>query len=159
VSSLAGRVRRLRLLLLIALGLIIFVAVSGVLARILSVPSAERSAITGLLQAQARGDAAGMVRQIYRCDESAACRQRAALDAAELRRPGSVKILELNASAGFSLGSTLGTARVAWRAGNALPVVQCVLVRRAGNAFSGLRVELREISRRIKSDRPCPARY
>jgi hypothetical protein len=70
-----------------------------------------------------------------------------------------VKILELGASAGFSLGSTVGTARVAWRAGNALPVVQCVRVRRAGNALSGFHVELLEISRRIKTDADCPARY
>ena len=51
-------------------------------------------------------------------------------------------ILEIQSSAGFSLGSTLGTARVAWRAGTSLPVVQCVRVKRAGNAISGLRVEL-----------------
>jgi hypothetical protein len=152
-------VRRLRLFLLIAIGLVVFLAVSAVLARVLSVDSAERSAITGLLQSEARGDAAGMARQIYRCNASAACRQRATENAMKLRRAGSVKILELNASAGFSLGSTVGTARVAWRAGNALPVVQCVRVRRAGNAISGLRVELLEISRRIKSNRACPARY
>jgi hypothetical protein len=145
--------------MLIAIGLVVFLAVSAVLARVLSVDSAERSAITGLLQSEARGDAAGMARQIYRCNQSAACRERAAEDAMTLRRAGSLKILELNASAGFSLGSTVGTARVAWRAGNGLPVVQCVRVRRAGNAISGLRVELLEISRRIKSNRGCPARY
>jgi hypothetical protein len=34
-----------------------------------------------------------------------------------------------------------------------------VLVRRAGNIFSGLRIELLKISRRITSDKDCPARY
>lgn len=151
--------RRLRLLLLIGLGLIVFLAISAVLARVLSLDSAERTAITGLLESQARGDAAGMIRQIYGCALNQACRRRAVQNASSLRRAGSVKILELNSSAGFSLSSTLGTARVAWRAGSALPVVQCVRVRRAGNAISGLHVELLEISRRIKTDGYCPARY
>ena len=151
--------RRLRLLALILLGLIVFLAISAVLARVLSVDSAERSAITSLVQAEARGDAPAMTRLIRGCAQDSACRRRALEDASRLRRVGSVKILELGSSAGFSFGSTLGTARVAWRAGNALPVVQCVLVRRAGNALSGLRVELLEISRRIKSDTACPARY
>lgn len=151
--------RRLSLLLLIVVGLLAFLAISAVLARVLSVDSAERAAITSLLQTEARGDTAGMIRQITGCARTQACRQRAAADAAKLRQPGNVKILELNPSAGFSLSSTLGTARVAWRAGSALPIVQCVRVRRAGNAVSGLRVELLEISARIKSDTGCPARY
>jgi hypothetical protein len=81
------------------------------------------------------------------------------VDVAYLKRSGSVLILQLTTSAGFSLGSTLGTARVAWRVGSALPIVQCVRVRRAGNALSGQRVELLEISVRIKTDGDCPARY
>jgi hypothetical protein len=50
-------------------------------------------------------------------------------------------------------------ARVAWQAGGSLPIVQCLRVRRAGNAVSGLRVELLELSRRIASDADCPARF
>ncbi len=151
--------RRLRLILLGLLGLIVFLAVSAVLSRVLSVDGAERAAITSLIQAQARGDAQQMIGQIRGCAQSSACRERVTADASSLRRAGQVNILELNPSAGFSLGSTLGTARVAWRAGNALPVVQCVRVRRAGNALTGLSLELLEISLRIKSDAGCPARY
>jgi hypothetical protein len=152
-------VRRLRLFVLIALGLVVFLFISAVLARVFSVDGAERAAITGLVQSEARGNTAAVIGQIHNCQQSPACRQRAAADASSLTRAGSIKILELNPSAGFSLGSTLGTARVAWRAGNALPVVQCVRVRRAGNALSGLHVELLEVSLRIKSDAGCPARY
>jgi hypothetical protein len=151
--------RRGQVLVLVALGLIVFLAISAVLARVLTVDGAERSAITLLLQDQARGDAAAMVGRIRGCAQEPACRRRAVLNATALRRPGKLVILELNPSAGFSLGSTLGTARVAWRAGGSLPIVQCVRVRRAGNALSGLRVQLLEISRRIKSDTSCPARY
>lgn len=151
--------RRRRVIALIALGVVVFFVISALLARVLSVDGAERSAITSLVQAEARGDARAMIDAIEGCRGSAACRQRVAQDARELTRTGSIAILALNPSAGFSLSSTLGTARVAWRAGNHLPVVQCVRVRRAGNALSGLRVELLKISARIKTDADCPARY
>lgn len=159
MASLPESVRRLKLILLVVVGLVVFLAISGVLARVLSIDGAERTAITSLIQAEARGSASGMIARLRGCAESPGCQRRAAEDASTLRRSGSVKILELNESAGFSLGSTEGTARVAWRAGAALPVVQCVLVRRAGNALTGLRIELLKVSRRIKSDTACPARY
>jgi hypothetical protein len=151
--------RRRYLLALIAVGVVCFLAVSALLARVLSVDGAERTAITVLLQAEAHGDAAAMAARIEGCRTSAFCRARVAQDAAALRRSGNVAILELNPSAGFSLSSTVGTARVAWRAGSSRPIVQCVRVRRAGNALSGLHVELIEISTRIKSDTACPTRY
>ena len=151
--------RRPLLIGTIALGLALFLVISALLARVLSVDGAEQSAITSLVQAEARGDATAVIAQIKGCSLSAACRQRATLDAAKLTRPGKVVVLELNQSAGFSLTSTIGTARVAWRAGNTLPVVQCVRVRRAGNVLSGLDVELLVVSRQIKTDADCPARY
>ena len=151
--------RRARLFLLIAIGVIVFLAISALLARVFSLDGAERSAITSLIQAEARGDARGMRDKIHGCAASPSCQARVAADAAALRRAGAVLILELNPSAGFSLGSTLGTARVAWRAGSALPVVQCVRVRRAGNALTGQHVELLEISARIRTSADCPQRY
>jgi len=146
-------------LILIAAGVVVFLVVSALLARAFSVGGAEQSAITSLLQAEARGDSAAIVARIRDCSPSAACRARAQTDAAALRSAGPVSVIKLDPSAGFSLGSTLGTARVAWRVGNGLPIVQCVRVRRAGNVLSGQRVELLEISRRIPSDKACPARY
>lgn len=151
--------RRRYLLLLIGLGVILFLAVSALLARVFSLDGAERAAVTSLVRAEAQGDSGAMLADIDGCRQSPACQARVARDAAKLAHPGSILILQLNLSAGFSLGSTLGTARVAWRAGNGLPVVQCVRVRRAGNALSGLRVELLEISLRIPSGNDCPARY
>jgi hypothetical protein len=146
-------------LALIALGVLLFVAISALLARAFSIDGAERAAITRLVQAEASGRAHAMTALISGCGRSSFCRSRVAADAAALRRPGRLSILELNLSAGFSLTSTLGTARVAWRAGKALPVVQCVRVRRDGNVISGLSVELLEISARITSGRDCPAHY
>jgi hypothetical protein len=144
---------------LVALGVVLFLVISALLTRALSVGDAEQAAITSLVQAEARGDAGTMIAEIKGCGGSRACRRRVTQDAATLARPGPVKVLDLNQSAGFSLVSTVGTARVAWRAGGALPVVQCVRVRRAGNVLSGLRVELLEISLRIKTSADCPRRY
>ena len=151
--------RRSYVLILIGLGVVVFLFVSALLARAFSIDGAEQSAITSLLQAEARGDAAGVVSRIRDCGQSAACQARAQTDAAALRTPGPVTVIKLDPSAGFSFGSTVGTARVAWRIGNGLPIVQCVRVKRAGNVLSGLRVKLLEVSRRIPSDKPCPVRY
>jgi hypothetical protein len=152
-------VRRAHILLLIAAGLVVFVAVSILLARVFSANGAEQSAITSLVQAESRGDAVAMIGQLSGCATSAACQQRAAIDAAQLRRPGALSILQLTPSTSFSLEGHVGIARVAWKTPASLPIVQCVRVRRAGNAISGLRVELLEISLRIRSDGDCPSRF
>jgi hypothetical protein len=141
----------------IVVGVVLFLAISAVLARVLSADGAERGAITALLTAEARGDVRGMIDRIDGCRQDPACRARAARNAAALKHAGSVSIIQLNPSAGFSLASTLGTARVAWNVGGSLPIVQCVRVRRAGNALSGLRIELLSITPRLAGDATCPA--
>jgi hypothetical protein len=151
-------VRRLRLLVIV-LVIAVFAFISALLARAFSVDGAERAAITRLVQTEARGDASAMTRLIVHCAGNPFCRSRVRSNAASLRRSGRVSILELNPSAGFSLTSTLGIARVAWRAGSSLPVVQCVRVRRAGDVISGLNVQMLEISRRISSGSDCPSRF
>ncbi len=140
----------------IVVGVVLFLAISGLLARVFSADGAERGAITSLLTAQARGDARGMIDRIDGCEQDASCRARAVRNAAALKHAGAVSIIQLSPSAGFSLTSTLGTARVAWNAGGSLPIVQCVRVRRAGNALSGLRIELLAISPKLAGDATCP---
>lgn len=151
--------RRLWVLVIGVVVLIVFLGVSAVLARVFSLDGAEDSAITVLVKDQAAGDRTGAISQIDGCARSVACRARVAANVAALAHPGGVSIIQIQPSAGFSLGETLGTARVAWKIGFSLPIVQCVRVRRAGNAVSGFRVELLEISLRIASDSACPARY
>ena len=143
----------------IAAAIVLFLVISALLARVLSANSAEQSAITALVMAEARGDTAGVIDAITGCHAAPACRRRASEVAAALRRPGAVSIIQLQPSTSFSIAGTSGTARVAWNVGGSLPIVQCVRVRRAGNAISGLRVELLEVSRRIKSDTACPAHF
>jgi hypothetical protein len=154
-----ARSRRRLYLVGIVLALLLFLVISAVLARVLSIDGTERTAITLLVKDEAAGNRSAMIGRIKGCDASAACRARVATDAAKLRRSGTVSILQLNPSAGFSLTSTVGTARVAWIAGSSLPVVQCVRVRRAGNALTGFHVEVLELSQRIASDSDCPTRY
>jgi len=146
-------------LIAIAVAVLAFLAISALLARVLSANSAEQSAITALVKAQARGDTGAIMDAITDCRATAACRRRATEVATTLRHPGIVSIIQIQPSTSFSIAGTLGTARVAWNVGGSLPIVQCVRVRRTGNVISGLRVELLEISRRIKSDSACPARF
>ena len=143
----------------IAAAVIVFLAVSAVLARVFSANSAEQSAITTLVKDEARGDAGAVIDDITGCRTSPACRKRASDNATALKHAGAVSIIQLQPSTSFSIAGTLGTARVAWNVGGSLPIVQCVRVRRTGNAISGLRVQLLRVSRRIKSDTACPARY
>ena len=154
-----ARSRRRLYLAGIILALLVFLVISAVLARVLSIDGTERTAITLLVKDEAAGNQSAMTSRITGCAGNAACHARVATDAARLRRSGAISILQLQPSAGFSLTSTVGTARVAWRAGSSLPVVQCVRVRRAGDALTGFHVELLRLSRRIASDANCPRRY
>ena len=139
--------------------MLIFLLISAVLARVLSIDGTEQTAITLLIKDEAAGNRSAMMARIRDCASSAGCRARVAYDASALRRPGTVSILQLQPSAGFSLTGTVGTARVAWTAGSSLPRVQCVRVRRAGDALTGFEVQLLELSRRIASGSNCPKRF
>jgi hypothetical protein len=151
--------RRATMISLIVAGVALFLIISALLARALSVGGAENSAITALVTDEARGDQAAVVADISGCAEQPACQARAAADVSALKRAGAVQIAQIQPSAGFSLSSTLGTARVAWLAGSSLPRVQCVRVRRAGDVLSGYRVELLKVSLRIRTNADCPAQY
>lgn len=151
--------RRATVIALILAGVAVFLIISALLARAFSVSGAEDSAITALVRAEARGDQAGVVAAVSGCGQRVACRVRAAANATALKRAGAVQIVQIQHSAGFSLGSTLGTARVAWLAGRSLPIVQCVRVRRGGSVLAGYRVELLEVSARIRTNADCPVHY
>ncbi len=142
-------------LLLIVTGGVLFLAISLVLARVWSVEGAETSAVTALVQAEARGDQSGMISRLSGCARDAVCLARVAGEAARLRQTGRISILALTPSAGFSLGATLGSARVAWKSQSSLPIVQCVRVRRAGDVIGGLQIELLAISSQLKGDADC----
>ena len=62
-----------------------------------------------------------------------------------------MQILTYTPSARLALTRQTGTGRVAWRAGDGLPVVQCVRVRRDG-PLTGGGVELLSVSAPIRGD-------
>src|SRR5262249_61561517 len=80
---------------LIAVCALLFVAVSVELARFLTVENAERNDAEMLIQAQARGDANGMLELLHGCRERPACVASVQANASRLRRSGAVKILSL----------------------------------------------------------------
>lgn len=151
--------RRRKIVSLIVVGVIVFLTLSALLARALNVGGAEDSAIGDLVRAEARGDLNGVIGLLDGCRALAPCRTRAAANVQALERAGTVSIIQIQPSAGFSPSSTVGTARVAWLVGSSLPRVQCVRVRRAGNLLKGFTIQLLRVSVRIKSDTACPRSY
>ncbi len=149
--------RRPARILLLALGLLVFLAISLGLARVLSADGAEQSAILALLRSQARGDASAMVRQLDGCARRPSCVADARATATRLRAPGTVVLVRLDASTSFSLGGHDGIARVVWKTPSHTTVVQCVDVHRGGDVVGGLSVELRALSRPIGHQAACPS--
>ena len=73
--------RRRSLLSLVAVGVVLFVAISIGLARVFGANGAEQSAITALVKAEAAGDQQGMVARIQGCAHSPSCQTRVAENA------------------------------------------------------------------------------
>jgi hypothetical protein len=140
--------------LLIAVGVVAFLAISLVLARYLTTENRERDAVYSLLKDQARGDARAMLARLDGCD--ARCRAAVQSDARRLKRPGEVKILAYDSSTSYALGGASGPTRVAWTIINRqLPVVQCVEVVRGGNVLTGATISLRRLSVPIDRQGTC----
>jgi hypothetical protein len=90
-----------------------FVAVSALLARMLTVGNAERRAVVAVVRAQP-----------------------------DARRSSDFRVLRFDGPGGLPLNGREGTARIAWKAGRALPVVQCVKLRTDGNPVTGYSVRV-----------------
>jgi hypothetical protein len=154
---------------LFAAVVVVVLAVSVVLARFLSVENVERDADLALVQAEARGDAAGMLDQLGGCrfawlastkERDGASRSCAAAVEANsgdrhLRRAGAVKILQLESTTAYSLFGATGKTRLAWTVIGSKPVVQCVQVRRTGNFLTGIHVQLVGLSAPIPGEGRC----
>jgi hypothetical protein len=139
----------------IVVGVVVFLAISALLARFLSTENTERDDVLAVLSAQARGDVAGILAGLDRCGEQPACVATERKNALALRRPGSVKILSLKSPTAYSLTGASGRTRVAWTVIGRLPVVQCVEVRRTGSALAGMTVSLRYLSAPIPNEATC----
>jgi hypothetical protein len=137
------------------LGVVVFLAISGLLARFLSTENTERDDVLAVLSAQGKGDVTGMLAGLGGCGEQPACAAAERMNAAALKRPGAVKILSLKSPTAYSLTGASGRTRVAWTVIGRLPVVQCVEVRRTGSVLEGMMVSLRYLSAPISNEGNC----
>jgi hypothetical protein len=147
-------VRRARVLIPLAFGLFVFIGLAVLLARGLTGSGSERAAVLALVRDQARGDADAVLGRLPACRKEPACAETTRDRVGELRRDGDVQILTYAPSTQLALTRKVGTGRVAWRAGEGLPVVQCVRVRREG-PLTGGSVELLSVSAPIAPDGGC----
>lgn len=154
------RGRRKTLRVLLAVGVILVLAISALLARFLSVENAERADDLALIQAEVKGNVPGMLSQLSGCRHSPSCVAAVRVNAANprLRRSGAVKILQLQSNTAYSLFGATGKTRLAWTVIGSLPVVQCVEVRRTGNFLNGIHVTLVGLSAAIDNEGICTKR-
>ena len=138
----------------VLLAVMLFGAASFLVARWLSTDGVERAKIERLLEAQGRGDADAMARELDRC--FSACRRRLEKLARELRKPEEkLRIARYDSKTSRALGEDGGPTRVVWFLGDDLPTVQCVEVRREGNPLTGPTVTLLRLSAPIGREAPC----
>jgi len=149
------RLPRGRRMAIVLVGAVLFLAISALLARYLSAENVERADILAVLRAQARGDAARELQLLDGCRAKPYCAATVRASAVRLKRPGAVKILSIKSPTAGSLTGATGTTRVAWTVIGTLPVVQCVLVRRTGNAVKGIDVALLSLSAPIGNEASC----
>lgn len=138
----------------ILIAVMLFGATSFLVARWLSTDGVERAKIERLLEAQGRGDADAMAREIDSCFSG--CRNRLEKLARRLRQPGAeLRIARYDSKTSRALGEQSGPTRVVWFLGDDLPTVQCVEVRREGNPLTGPTVTLLRLSAPIGLEASC----
>jgi hypothetical protein len=139
---------------LVAAG-VAFVVLSFVIARVLTVGNAERDAVYRLVRAEAAGDQAAVLRRVHGCAGDAACVDAVRRTIARVQHPGPAKLLRFDGPSGLALTGRSGRARVAWKVGTALPVVQCVGLRTSGNPLGGYTVRVTGLEEPTALDEPC----
>ena len=143
---------------LIVLAVVAFLAVTFGVTRYLNNDTVERARVVELLRDQARGDAPAMLKRLQDCDE-AACVAIVRANAAKLRHRGEVKIALYQSQTAHALTSRTKYTRVVWFPSGrpAQTTVQCVLVRREGNAIAGMTVSLLRITAAFRDrESSCP---
>lgn len=141
----------------IAVAVVLFLAFSVELARYLTASGNERTEVLRLLDAEARGDVAGVVGLLDGCEDSPACTKLVARQVPRLRHAGDAKILLLESKTAYKLKSSTGVTRVAWATLDpAGPTrVQCVTVHKKWSFVGGASTSLRSISAPIGLEESC----
>ena len=143
---------------LIVIAIAAFLAVTFGVTRYLNNDTVERARVVELLRDQARGDAPAMLERLKGCD--AACVAIVRANATKLRHRGEVKIALYQSQTAHALKSRTKYTRVVWFPSGqpTLTTVQCVLVRRDGNAIAGMTVSLLRITAAFRDrESSCPS--
>lgn len=136
---------------------VLFLLASGIVARVLAAQGAERTLLEQSIAAQAAGDSKSAAGLIADCASGSPCAQAVSGIVAKVKAPGlRAKILQIQPGTRISPGGDVGVARIAWRIDGRLPVVECVVVERTGNAVSGFEVRLNALSKPIQREGHCP---
>jgi hypothetical protein len=147
-------VPRAKIAIVVGFMVFVFLGLAVLLGRGLTGSVSERAAVLDLVEAQAAGDVEAALDKLPRCRAEPACARVVRDRVQELRQPGEVQILTYDPSVQVALTNRTGTGRVAWRAGESLPIVQCVRARRDG-PLTGGGVELLAISAPIGREAGC----
>lgn len=144
--------------LVIVTGVLVLLVASFLVARWINNDSVERARVVELLRAQLRGDAAGMLRRLTACGEPA-CISVVRDNARRLRRDRELKVALYQSQTAHALRSRTKFTRVVWFPSGrpAETTVQCVLVRREGNALTGMTVSLLRVTAPIGRESSCPS--
>jgi hypothetical protein len=147
--------RRTQIYIVVGFCAFVFLAISFLLARALGATNNERAKVLEIAQAEARGDASAVLKATPACQDQPAGGAGVKEFVAKLKRPGDVQILQYRPAVQLPLTTVTGTGRLAWRAGDGPPVVQCVSVHREG-PLSGATVDILSISAPIGNESACP---
>jgi hypothetical protein len=147
-------VRRAQIVIVVGFMVFVFVGLAVLLGRGLTGSVSERSEVLDLVEAQAAGDVQAALDVLPACRAEPACARVIRDRVEELRHAGEVEIRTYEPSVQVALTNRTGTGRVAWRAGDSLPIVQCVRARREG-PLTGAGVELLSISAPIGREAGC----
>jgi hypothetical protein len=140
---------------LIAVVVLVLLLGGALLARMLGASTTERNAVIDIVKAQSVGDELGVVDRIRGCRADPGCVARTRAQVRRLRSRERFRVLRIDGTSGPALGAGTATARVAWRAGDRLPVVQCVKVRRGGDVVGGFDVRVLALSAPIGREASC----
>lgn len=139
----------------LALALVVFLVLSAMLARFLSVENVERDDVLAALEAETAGREHVLFSQLSGCRAIPDCVSDVKWNTTHLRRGGSIKIVSLTSATAYTLTGATGHTRVAWVVIGGLPVVQCATVKRTGNFLTGISVSLLVLSKPIANEGNC----
>ena len=144
-------------LALIAGSVLVFLAASLSVGRILSARNAEHTVLEQIIRDQSQGRVAAVTAAIDGCAQRSQCATRTAAAVRKVASPGgAVQILQITEGTKFSTGRSTGVARLAWQVGTGLPVAQCAVVDRTGSVVSGFALHVRALSAPIDRTGACP---